>query len=281
VKVRRILQLTRDFSGDSFDRLRILDLACGEGVYSIEAALRGAEVVAIDGRTERMDHGIAIARRTGLQRLRFEQGDIRAVTRATHGTFDVVYFLGILYHLEGDAACRTLEHIRDLTTGLLIIDTHIALTALGELEFQGRRYAGAQHREHDEGDSEAVRKARVLMSLDNTYSFWFTRESLVRLLLDIGFAAVAEVHAPLEPGKPDHRVTLIATGNKKVKVSAYPWVNELSEEAIADSLRLREEATAADQPEPPDNRGVSIGSVVNRMLRASLGVELRRVSRQN
>ena len=43
VKIRRVMQLTRDLATKPLDHLRILDLACGEGVYSIEAALRGAE----------------------------------------------------------------------------------------------------------------------------------------------------------------------------------------------------------------------------------------------
>ena len=37
VKVRRVMQLTRDLAGQPFDTLRILDLGCGEGVYAIEA----------------------------------------------------------------------------------------------------------------------------------------------------------------------------------------------------------------------------------------------------
>lgn len=37
LKVRRVMQLIRDFSKIFFDQLRILDLACGEGVYAIEA----------------------------------------------------------------------------------------------------------------------------------------------------------------------------------------------------------------------------------------------------
>ena len=42
VKVRRVMQLTRDWTRRPFSDLRILDLACGEGVFAIEAGLRGA-----------------------------------------------------------------------------------------------------------------------------------------------------------------------------------------------------------------------------------------------
>ncbi len=199
VKVRRVMQLTRDLATQGFDKLRVLDLACGEGVYSIEAALRGAEVIAIDGRNERMDEGQRIASEAGLTRLKFELNDIRHITRTTHGLFDVVYFLGILYHLDSKDAFAVLENIRDMLTGFLIIDTHIALQGELEIDYRGRKSSGSRNREHDDTDSEAVRRSRLLMSLDNAFSFWFTKESLVRLLVELGFTSVTEVHAPLEP----------------------------------------------------------------------------------
>ena len=50
IKVRRIMQITKDLTNIDFSKLSILDLGCAEGVYSIEAALRGAHVLGIDGR---------------------------------------------------------------------------------------------------------------------------------------------------------------------------------------------------------------------------------------
>src|SRR5688572_9760362 len=65
VKVRRVMQLIRDFSKKPLDQLQILDLACGEGVYAIEAALRGAQVKALDARMDRMGEGMSAAQRLG------------------------------------------------------------------------------------------------------------------------------------------------------------------------------------------------------------------------
>ena len=93
LKVRRVIQITSDLAKVPFERLRIVDLACGEGVYSIEAALRGADVLAVDARTERMDEGARTARRLGLSNLTFEQNDIREVSFQSHGKFDVIFFL--------------------------------------------------------------------------------------------------------------------------------------------------------------------------------------------
>ena len=278
VKVRRAMQLTRDLATQRFDKLRILDLACGEGVYSIEAALRGAEVIAIDGRNERMDEGQRIASEAGLTRLKFELNDIRHVSRTTHGLFDVVYFLGILYHLDSKDAFAVLENIRDMLTGFIIIDTHIALQGELEIDYRGRKYSGSRNREHRDTDSEAVRRSRLLMSLDNPFSFWFTKESLVRLLVDLGFTSVAEVHAPLEPGKPENRTTLVARRGDNVLVSCYPWLNGLSEDEIARRLSTsREERTSTPAAKGPHQR--TAAGVINGILRSALGIELRRVAR--
>ena len=224
-----------------------------------------------------MNEGARIAADSSLSRLTFELNDIRHISHATHGAFDIVYFLGILYHLDSKDAFSVLESIRDMLTGFVIIDTHIALNGNLEVEHRGRKYSGSRHHEHDDTDSEAVRRARVLMSLDNAQSFWFTRESLVRLLVDLGFTSVAEIHAPLEPGKPDHRITLVASRGENVLVSAYPWVNGLPEDEIAARLVTSEEKAAANAPTTAEQPTAT--QLVNGVLRSALGIELRRVAR--
>lgn len=234
VKVRRVMQLIRDLGRRPFRDLRILDLGCGEGVYAIEMGLVGAHVLAIDARRERMDEGAACAARHGLGNVRFVQEDVRRVTRASHGEFDVVLLLGLLYHL--DAPMPVLGNLHDLCTGLLLVDTLISLAPDAEITRGGRAYGGHWHREHDDSDSAGTRRSRVLKSIDNTFSFRFTRESLVRALNDTGFATVLECHAPLEPGKAEDRITLAALKGEGVRISTYPWVNGKSEEEIARCL---------------------------------------------
>jgi SAM-dependent methyltransferase len=236
VKVRRVIQLIRDFSKKPMDQLRILDLACGEGVYAIEAALRGAEVIAVDARTERMDEGRKVAEHVGLKNLRFEQADIRNVNLRSHGSVDIVLFLGILYHLDQRDILTVLKNIYEMCTQFLIIDTQIALEGKIKIEHQGRRYEGIHYREHADSDPEEVRKGRLLSSLDNPLSFWFTKESLFRLLNDVGFTSVCECSVPLEAHKSPNRITLIASKGEKVKISSYPWVNEKSEDELAQFL---------------------------------------------
>jgi len=208
VKVRRIMQLTRDLAGRPFDTLRILDLGCGEGVYAIEAALRGADVLALDARTERMALGAACAARHDVRGVRFVQEDVRRVTRATHGTFDVVYLLGLLYHLDAPDLFSVLEQVAEACARLLVVDALISLDGEETVVWRDRTYRGRRHREHDDQDPDEVRRARVLRSIDNTWSFRLTRASLLGALRDVGFTSVLEGHVPFEPGKA---ADLIAT----------------------------------------------------------------------
>ncbi len=231
VKVRRVMQMTRDLSRKPFAGLRILDLGCGEGVYAIEAALRGAQVLALDARDQRMKEGAACAERHGLGNLRFVCKDVREVTEAL-GSYDVVYLLGLLYHLDAPDIFTVLENIAKLCTRLLIIDTLVALEPDTAVEWRGRTFAGTRHREHEDGDSAQLRKSRVLKSIDNTFSLRLSRESLLRALHEAGFTSCYECRLPFEPGKAGDRITLAAVKDMPVKISTYPWVNGKSEAEI-------------------------------------------------
>ena len=226
VKVRRVMQLTRDLGARAFDQMRILDLGCGEGVYAIEAGLRGAEVVAVDARTERMAEGADCAARHGLSNVSFRQEDVRGVSPDTHGEFDVVYCLGLLYHLDGPDLFSLLERIYELCGDALMVDTLVSLKGGTEVAHRNSVYEGERHREHDDHDSDVVRRSRVLRSIDNTFAFRPTRASLVRALHDVGFSSVLECHAPPEPGKAEDRITLAALQGERVQIATYPAVNE-------------------------------------------------------
>ena len=240
VKVRRIMQITRDLARRPFGKLRILDLGCGEGVYAVEAGLRGADVLALDARTLRMEMGAACAARHGLNNVRFLQEDVRRVTRDAHGEFDVVYCLGLLYHLDVPDVFHVLGNLHALCAGMLVVDTLVSLDGGSEALHDGHVYEGEKRREHGDEDSDEVRRSRVLKSIDNTFSFLFTRESLVRVLSDVGFSSVLECHAPPEPLKARDRITLVALKGERVLISTYPWVNGKSELEIEQRLRALE-----------------------------------------
>jgi SAM-dependent methyltransferase len=236
VKVRRIMQMTRDLGAKAFGELRILDLGCGEGVYAIEAGLRGAEVVAVDARSQRMDEGRACAERHGLDNVRFLQQDVRRLTAERLGQFDVVYFLGLLYHLDETELLPVLEIVHGLCRNLLLIDTLISLDATDAFEWRGERYLGQRCREHEDADPPDVRRGRLLRSMDSTFAFRLSRESLFAALHRVGFTSVYECQVPFEPGKARDRITLAACKGTPVRLSTYPWVNDRTEAEIEREL---------------------------------------------
>ena len=237
VKVRRVMQLTRDLTGRPFAELRILDLGCGEGVYAIEGGLRGAHVLALDARTERMSEGAACAARHGLGNVIFKQEDARGVRRDTHGEFDVVWCLGLLYHLDTTDLFELIAGVHDLCRGVLVVDTLVSLTGDTEVTHDGQTYTGERHREHGDDDPLEVRRGRLLRSIDNTFALRLTRDSLVSALRDAGFPTVLECHAPQEPYKAADRITLAALKGAPMQVATYPWLNGLSEAEIERRLR--------------------------------------------
>ena len=276
-KVRRILQIVRDLVNKPMAELSVLDLACGEGVYAIETALRGSKVVAVDARNQRMEQGARVSERLGLSHLNFAQKDIREVTLESHGEYDVIYLLGILYHLDFPDSIDVIKNLYSMCCHLLIIDTHISLNPQGEVRYEAATYKGSKVREHNDADSTDARRSKLLASIDNTFSVIFTQESLVRLLQDVGFTTVFECHVPLEPFKPSNRTTLIACKGHPVQISTYPWVNGISEAEI-ESL-MENAAHLAIKEKLKNSKGAKhfVTNTVSRILRL-MGYEIRRIS---
>jgi len=181
--------------------------------------------------------------------VRFVRQDVREATRESLGTFDVVYLLGLLYHLDAPEVFAVLANVADLCTRLLVVDTLVSLAPATEVVWRGEVYHGARWREHDDADSADVRRGRVLRSIDNAFSFRFARASLLQALHRAGFASVLECHVPCEPGKAADRITLAAIKGTAVGLSTYPWINGLDEQAIAGKLAPDGAALpAADRP---------------------------------
>ncbi|MCL4838191.1 MAG: methyltransferase domain-containing protein [Thermoanaerobaculia bacterium] len=194
--------------GPRLDGLRVLDLGCLEGGYAFALARDGAEVVGIDARAENIAKCELVRDAWGLAHLSFRQGDVKEVARGTHGEFDLVLALGILYHLDEPA--RWLAGIGALTRGVLCVDTHFApdddadlallrpdLRKLGPIE---RTLApieadglALEGRWFDEWTTAAERDAMPWASWSNPRSFWLTRASLGRAVRAAGFETVAEL----------------------------------------------------------------------------------------
>lgn len=205
VKLRRVTQLADDVFGGSLAGVRVLDLASLEGMYSLELARRGADVVAIEGREANVEKARFAARTLGLG-VDFQVGDVRDLSRDQHGEFDLVLALGILYHLDADDLFSVLERIGTVSRRALIVDTGVG--SAGTESFGD--YRGIRLVEHRADSTEEERRDAVWSSLDNLIAVALTRPSLERALARQGFTSVLECHVPAEPAKEVDRVTLLA-----------------------------------------------------------------------
>ena len=99
---------------------RVLDIGCWDGWFSFECERRGAEVVAIDcWDNPRFREMHAIYR----SKVDYRQMDMYELTPRGLGYFDIVLFMGVLYHLKHPLLA--LERVCELTTDLAAIDSFI------------------------------------------------------------------------------------------------------------------------------------------------------------
>ncbi|OHB72841.1 MAG: hypothetical protein A2V70_01490, partial [Planctomycetes bacterium RBG_13_63_9] len=225
IKLRRVVQTVSDMAGKPFGQLRVLDLACLEGLYTMEFARHGAEVVAIEGRTANIEKARFAAKVLSLTNVDFFQDDVRNLSADKYGRFDVVLCLGILYHLEVPDVFSFLGHVFEVCDGFAVIDTHVSLGCQKSCVYSGKEYWGREFTEHHASSSLQERERSLWASLDNTTSFWFTRPSLLNLLSHIGFTSVYECHIPGESGKPANRLTLVAIKGQREQLVCCPLVN--------------------------------------------------------
>ena len=101
---------------------RVLDIGAWDGWFSFEMERRGAEVMALDAtRSTRL---LEAKKLLGSQ-IDYYVGDICRLTYRDLGTFDIVLFFGVLYHLKHPilalenvcGMCRDLACIESFVTG--------------------------------------------------------------------------------------------------------------------------------------------------------------------
>ena len=115
--------LPADLSG-----ARALDIGCNAGFYTFELARRGAEVLAIDIDEHYLRQARWAAGELGLgERVELRQMGVYDLATLDAEPFDVVLFLGVLYHLRHPLLA--LDTVSALTGGTLVVQT---LTMPGE-----------------------------------------------------------------------------------------------------------------------------------------------------
>jgi SAM-dependent methyltransferase len=217
-RLRRLLQCAQDTIKKPLSDCRVLDLACLEGHYAIEFALHGAQAVGIEVRQTNLDKCNYAKAQLNLPNLSFEKDDVRNLSKAKYGTFDIVICSGILYHLAAADAVSFLQKIAQVCTGVLLIDTFVSMNGRTQVQYGSRVLHGHHYYEHDSGADTRSREERLWASIDNATSFWLTEPTLVNLLMDNGFTSISDVLAPTMPGNLRDRKTYLACRGIKAQV---------------------------------------------------------------
>jgi tRNA (mo5U34)-methyltransferase len=127
------VRLPSDLSG-----LSVLDIGAWDGFFSFEAERRHASrVVATDHYawhgtgwgTGQGKEGFRLARAALNSRVEDVDLDVMDLSPESVGTFDVVLFLGVLYHLPNPLLA--LERVAAVTSGLLILETVVDMVGIG------------------------------------------------------------------------------------------------------------------------------------------------------
>ncbi len=172
---------------ERMDGMRVLDVGCAEGFFSFEAERRGAaQVVAIDsleGSIERFN----LVRLALDSKVNAYLCNVYDISPKTFGTFDLVMFFGVLYHVKHP--WYALEKIAAVCSGTLLLQTLVTDEppyrdlSLSWFHPFGIESGPPEDRQHDPS------------------VFWVpTPECTRNLVRAVGFTDVEDVTT--EPGKP-------------------------------------------------------------------------------
>ena len=125
-KLRR-LKLPESLAGKS-----VLDVGAWDGFFSFEAERRGASrVLATDSYSWNGSHdwgdkrGFDLAKQALNSRVEEKEIDVLELSPAAIGTFDVVLFLGVLYHMRHPLLA--MEKVASVTSGMVVLETVVDL----------------------------------------------------------------------------------------------------------------------------------------------------------
>jgi tRNA (mo5U34)-methyltransferase len=114
---------------ESLAGMSVLDVGTFDGFYAFEAERRGARVVATDTAVWRNPligrSGFDLAHRVLGSSVEAREIDVLDLSPETVGTFDLVLFLGVLYHLPNPLLA--LERVASVTKRQLIMETAVDL----------------------------------------------------------------------------------------------------------------------------------------------------------
>ncbi len=191
--IYRSLELPEDLSGKT-----LLDIGCWDGFYTFETERRGAKVISVDCWHP---SNFFAARQALNSKAEFHERSVYEIGKDNLGSFDIVLFMGVLYHLRHPLLA--LENVCELTRDFAVIESHI---------IDKMREGGEPAMEFYEFDE-----------LGGQYDNWWAPnlECMVQMARSAGFA----------------RVELLFRSDTRAAVKAYRRWND-KPESVSPSLRI-------------------------------------------
>lgn len=116
-----------ELCGGSLSGLRVLDLGCNAGFWSLLSINHGCDfVLGIDGRQMHIDQANLVfdVNEVDPARYRFVHGNLFHSDMAAFGEFDIVLCLGLLYHVNKPV--ELFQRIAQVNTDVLVVDTALS-----------------------------------------------------------------------------------------------------------------------------------------------------------
>jgi tRNA (mo5U34)-methyltransferase len=165
---------------DDMHGMRVLDIGCSEGFFSFESERRGAsEVLAIDSMPESVRRFNICRAALGSSATAFLTS-VYDLNRRAFGTFDLVMFFGVLYHLRHPLLA--LEKVYDVCSGTVLLQTN----GFEDPALEGSSYAKFYPRGIQSGPPEKP--------IFDVTVFWMPNSACVRdMMTHVGFVDVEKI----------------------------------------------------------------------------------------
>ncbi len=216
--IERTLELFIPQGSELRSKMRVVDLGCLEGGYSLEFARLGFDTLGIEAREDNIKKCEYVRENCSFSNLKFVKDDVRNLTN--YGKFDITLCYGLLYHLNDPV--NFLKTLSACTTRVLLLNTHFApehdirysLGALnkyliaplqkrtGFMENQknfrlskialSEGFRGRWYKEWDEEAGKDKIEKMLWASYNNNRSFWLLKKDLTKALHQVGFDSVFE-----------------------------------------------------------------------------------------
>jgi tRNA (mo5U34)-methyltransferase len=111
-------QLPADLSGK-----RVLDVGAWNGCFSFECERRGAQEVIALSLENPAQTGFDRMKRLLGSKVHYVNGSVYTISPGELGTFDVILFFGVLYHLR--YPLLAMDRLRSVSRGEVFIETHV------------------------------------------------------------------------------------------------------------------------------------------------------------